>query len=206
MAGTLKHRPRLLLGLTGGIGSGKTTVANMLADMGVQVVDADRIARSVTEPGGKAIDAIRCVFGAEFIDGTGAMNRGAMRQKVFGDPVALGKLEAITHPLIGQEIAHVVSAQSPDSVVALDIPLLVESKRWPQQLDAVMVVDCSVQTQMARVKQRNGWPDETVQAIVRSQASREQRLSVADVVISNDGISLAVLNSQLQGLRSWLQL
>lgn len=206
MAGIVKHRPRLLLGLTGGIGSGKTTVANMLVDMGVQVVDADRIARSVTEPGGKAIDAIRRVFGAEFIDDTGAMNRGAMRHKVFGDPMALGRLDAITHPLIGQEIAHAVATQSTDSVVALDIPLLVESKRWPQQLDAIMVVDCSVQTQITRVKQRNSWPDETVQAIVRSQASREQRLGAADVVISNDGISLAALKAQLLGLRSWLQL
>lgn len=200
---TRKHTH--VIGLTGGIGSGKSTVAGYLAEWGATVLDADRMARALTEPGGQAIDPIRQVFGGAFITEAGALNRDAMRRAVFTDAQARQRLEAITHPLIGQHIQAALH-NAPPGVVVLDIPLLVESGRWPGQLDAVVVVDCSTATQVQRVGQRNGWSQDTTLAIIRSQASREVRLAHADAVVCNEDISLPELRSQVQGWCHWLGL
>lgn len=194
-----------VLGLTGGIGSGKSTVAAFLAERGATVVDADRIAKSLTEPGGAAIEPIRLSFGHAFVTDNGALDRTAMRQAVFADARARQRLEAITHPLIGQQIQFALQAAAP-GVVVLDIPLLVESGRWPGQLDAVLVVDCSPATQLQRVSQRNGWPESTTLAVIQAQASRADRLAVADAVVCNENISLPELRSQVQGWCGWLGL
>lgn len=194
---------RTLIGLTGGIGSGKSTVAAMLADLGATVLDADQIARSITLPGGCAIPAIRLAFGDDMIASDGSLNREAMRAKVFADPTAKQTLERITHPLIGQVISEAISA-IPAGTVVLDIPLLTESDRWRRQLAAVIVVDCPVRTQLDRVTARNGWPADTTQAIIRSQATRAHRLAAADAVLFNDGLSLTDLRDQVRQLASRL--
>lgn len=194
---------RTLIGLTGGIGSGKSTVAAMLAELGAMVLDADQIARAITLPGGSAISAIRLTFGDSMIAPDGSLNREAMRARVFADPTAKDALEHITHPLIGLAMSEAISA-IPAGMVVLDIPLLTESDRWRKQLAAVIVVDCPVQTQLDRVTARNGWPTETTQAIIRSQATRAQRLAAADAVLFNDGLSLAALRDQVRQLASRL--
>ncbi len=192
------HRHRLVIGLTGGIGSGKSTVARMLAQRGATVIDADAVARSLTEAGGAAIEPIRQAFGEPFILPSGAMDRDAMRQHVFQTPSARAQLEGITHPLVRQSMADAVAAAPPGAVV-LDIPLLVESlSTWRQQLDAVVVVDCSIDTQVQRVTQRNGWTEHTIRQVIAAQATREARLAAADAVIVNDGASLAELNDQVR--------
>lgn len=194
---------RTLIGLTGGIGSGKSTVAVMLADLGAKVLDADQIARTITQSGGTAIPGIRMAFGDDMIAVDGSLNREAMRARVFADATAKQTLERITHPLIGQAIAEAIAA-IPAGVVVLDIPLLTESDRWRRQLAAVIVVDCQVQTQIARVTARNGWPVDMTQSIIQSQATRSHRLHAADAVLFNDGLSLTDLSSQVRHLASRL--
>lgn len=194
---------RTLIGLTGGIGSGKSTVAVMLADLGAKVLDADQIARTITLSGGTAIPGIRMAFGDDMIAVDGSLNREAMRARVFADATAKQTLERITHPLIGQAIAEAIAA-IPAGVVVLDIPLLTESDRWRRQLAAVIVVDCQVQTQIARVTARNGWPVDMTQSIIQSQATRSHRLHAADAVLFNDGLSLTDLSSQVRHLASRL--
>lgn len=200
------RRHRHIVGLTGGIGSGKSTVASMLANCGATVVDADRVARSLTEPGGAAMPAIRAVFGDAVLTATGALNREAMRQQVFAQPTARAQLEAIIHPLVAQGMAAALHQAPAGGVVVLDIPLLVESPRWRNQLDRVVVVDCQPSTQISRVVQRNGWPEATVQAVIQTQASRSTRLKAADVVIFNEELTLSALNSEVQALGQWLGL
>lgn len=194
---------RTLIGLTGGIGSGKSTVAAMLADVGATVLDADQIARTITLPGGAALPAIEQAFGSDMISTDGSLNREAMRQKIFSDPAAKHQLELITHPLISEAMTTAIFA-SPARKVVLDVPLLVESDRWRKQMAAVIVVDCAVQTQLQRVTHRNGWPSETTLSIIRSQASRSARLAVADAVLVNDGLTLANLRDQVLQLASHL--
>jgi dephospho-CoA kinase len=194
---------RTLIGLTGGIGSGKSTVAAMLADAGATVLDADQIARAITLPGGAALPAIQRAFGPDMISADGSLNRQAMREKVFSDPAAKHQLELITHPLIGEAMATAIAA-APAGTVVLDVPLLVESDRWRKQMSAVIVVDCAVQTQVQRVSERNGWPSETTLSIIRSQASRSVRLAAADAVLVNDGLTLANLRGQVMQLASHL--
>lgn len=188
------------LGLTGGIGSGKSTVASMLAAKGAAVIDADAISRSVTAPGGRAMAAIAQTFGPHMIDAQGAMDRQAMRQAVFQDPQAKQKLEAIIHPLVSQITAEQAQAavQSGHRVLVFDVPLLVESgERWRQQVDRVIVVDCDAQTQRQRVMARSGLAAEEIDRIIDLQASRAQRLACADLVILNQGLSLSQLESQV---------
>lgn len=181
------------VGLTGGIGSGKSTVAALLADCGATVIDSDAIAREVTAPGGGAIAFIARQFGAGFITSEGAMDRDAMRQLVFSDAQAKRRLEAIVHPLVGEETAR-QAAQATSACVVFDVPLLVESGRWRQRVDRVLVVDCSEDTQIARVMARNGWTREAVQQVIAGQASRGERLAAADICIYNDSpLSLAAL-------------
>ena len=184
------------LGLTGGIGSGKSTVACMLADLGASVIDADAIARLVTAPGGLAITPIRESFGNELITTEGALDRNRMRALVFSDPGAKARLEAIIHPLVGQETwrqADIAEAAGSRCLV-FDVPLLVESTHWRTRVDAVLVVDCPVPTQIARVMARSQLDDTTVKAIIAAQSPRLRRLQAADAIIFND-------NSPLQALR-----
>lgn len=192
--------PALRVGLTGGIGSGKSTVATMLADCGAAVIDSDAIARQVTAPGGAAMDRLAKHFGARFITPEGGLNRDAMRELAFADAGAKKQLEAIVHPLVGEETAR-QAAQAASACIVFDVPLLVESGRWRQRVDRVLVVDCSEATQVSRVMARNGWTREAVERVMAGQASRDQRLAAADICIYNDApLSLAVLAVMVQQL------
>ncbi len=179
------HRGRFSIGLTGGIGSGKSLVADMLANHGAAIIDTDVIAHQLTAPGGAAMPAIRETFGERFVTADGALNRAAMREHVFADPSARKRLEAILHPLIGAETeAAALRAEGPYLVFV--VPLLVESGRWAERVDRVLVVDCPESVQVERVMRRNQLTREQVEAIMASQASRAQRLAVANDVIVND--------------------
>lgn len=179
-------RPVLRLGLTGGIGSGKSTVARLLQERGAALIDADAIARACTLAGGSAIPAVAQAFGPDFITPDGALDRQRMREHVFAHPEARQRLEDIVHPLVGAEIARQAAAVDAPCTV-FDVPLLVESPRWRPQLDLVLVVDCQPDTQIRRVQARNGWDRTTIEAILKSQSPRAQRLAAADLVIFNDG-------------------
>ena len=188
------------IGLTGGIGSGKSTVAGMLAARGAAVIDADAISRSVTAPGGRAIPPIVRAFGPDMVDAQGAMDRQAMRETVFQNPEAKKQLEAIIHPLVSQITGEQTQAaiQSGHRVLVFDVPLLVESgERWRRQVDRVLVVDCSTDTQRQRVMARNGLPAQDIDRIITQQASRAQRLACADVVIANESLNLLELEAQV---------
>jgi len=191
----LSRKP-LRLGLTGGIGSGKSTVASILASAGAAVMDADAISRSLTLPGGRAIPAILAEFGEQLIAPNGAMDRDAMRALVFSNPQSKRQLEAIIHPLVGQvlqEESHAALAAG-HACLVYDVPLLVESgERWRRQVDWVCVVDCEVETQIQRVMHRNQLSRAEIERIISQQASRQQRLDCADAVIFNEGIDLAQL-------------
>lgn len=190
------------LGLTGGIGSGKSTVASLLAQLGAAVLDADAISRAVTAPHGLAMAPIRSAFGAEFITPDGALDRERMRSLVFTEPDAKHRLEAIIHPLVGQETVRLanVAQDSGHNCLVFDVPLLVESGRWRQQVDQVLVVDCLPETQISRVMARNPLSREAVLAIMAAQANRAQRLQAADVVIFNDRSSLDDLALEVRSL------
>lgn len=196
------------LGLTGGIGSGKSTVAQMLAEHGAALVDADQIAREVTGPGGAAMPAIAQVFGADFVDARGALDRDQMRAHAFAHAAARQQLEAIIHPLVAslsqQRAQAALDAGAP--LVVLDIPLLVESGHWPARLDAVLVVDCRPETQVVRVMARNGLERPAIERILAAQASREQRLAHSDMVLYNDGLSFAALQQEVRALLQWFGL
>jgi dephospho-CoA kinase len=185
------------VGLTGGIGSGKSTVAAFLGQYGAAVVDADAISRAATATGGSAIASISAAFGTDMIDATGALDRVKMRAMVFQDTEARKLLESIIHPLVGAAIeAAAQEAQTGGArCVVLDIPLLVESAHWRKRLDKVLVVDCSTDTQIRRVVQRNALQAREVQAVIDSQAPRLTRLAAADCVISNEDLSLLQLEA-----------
>ena len=188
------------IGLTGGIGSGKSTVAGMLAGRGAAVIDADAISRSVTATGGRAIEAIATTFGPHMMDSDGAMNRQAMRERIFQDPEAKRQLEAIIHPLVSQITAEQAqhALDTGHRCLVFDVPLLVESgERWRRQVDRVLVVDCDAETQRQRVMARNGLPAEEIDRIMAQQASRAQRLACADVVIVNQSMNLLELEAQV---------
>ena len=188
------------LGLTGGIGCGKSTVAAMFAERGADMIDADALSRATTAAGGAAIEAIRTVFGDAMIDNTGAMDRAAMRALVFSDAKAKRRLEAIIHPLVGLGVNNaVLSAKS--GLVVHDIPLLVEGGIWGRKLDYVLVVDCCEATQIRRVlarPQSNSWTLEQIQRTIAQQAPRQQRLAAADIVIANDSDTLSQLAYSVQ--------
>lgn len=196
------------IGLTGGIGSGKSTVARLLVEAGAHLIDTDAIARQLTAPGGAAIPAIRASFGNDFIDATGALDRNRMRELVFADPSARERLEALLHPLISQialdDAAAFETQTPPAACVVFDVPLLVESGRWRARVDKVLVIDCEESTQVTRVSHRPGWTAERARDVIAAQASREARREVADAVIYNDGISLDDLRAQvLDLLKRW---
>lgn len=190
--------PALRLGLTGGIGSGKSTVAQLLVGHGAYLIDADAISRATTAAGGNAIAPIAAAFGPTLVGQDGALNRDAMRALVFTDPSAKTRLESIVHPLVGQAIAAQAQHAEDTGVacIVFDIPLLVESARWRRTVDRVLVVDCLVTTQIARVTARSGLTAADVEKIVVTQATRAQRLAAADVVLFNDGLTLDELAVQ----------
>jgi dephospho-CoA kinase len=189
----------LSIGLTGGIGSGKSTVAAELAALGAAIVDTDAIARTLTLPGGAAIPAIAAQFGAEVVDASGGLDRTRMRQRAFADAAARQRLEAILHPMIREETARQAAAAR-RGIVVFDVPLLVESGRWREQVDKVLVIDCAETTQIERVMARSGWTRESVQSVIAQQATRAARRACADAVIHNDGISREELISQIRAL------
>jgi dephospho-CoA kinase len=191
MSDTTPLRRRFSIGLTGGIGSGKSTVADMFAARGAAIVDTDRIAHLLTVEGGVAIPEIRAQFGDAFLTDRGALDRARMRAQVFSDPVAKLRLESILHPLIRIETER-AAAEAKGTYLVFVVPLLVESGTWKQRVSRVLLVDCDEQTQIRRVMSRNGLPEQQIRAIMATQASRQQRLAVADDVIVNDDNVLAL--------------
>lgn len=173
------------IGLTGGIGSGKTMVANMFAELGARIVDTDEVARNLTVSGGAAIESIRKEFGERFIAQDGAMNRSLMRELVFSNPDERLKLEAILHPLIRKVSLELAEAATGIYVIFVN-PLLVELPIWHGMGTRILVVDCPEELQIERVMKRNNMSREQVEAIMATQATRRQRLAVADDVIIND--------------------
>lgn len=179
----------LRIGLTGGIGSGKSTVARAFALRGVPVLDADEIARELVQPGTPAIGAIVAAFGSELLRG-GQLDRVALRELIFRDDCKRLQLEAILHPLVYRELAF-RAGQLSEPYAILCIPLLLETGRR-DFVDRVLVVDCPVATQIERVMRRDGSSEDTIRCIIARQASREERLAIADDVIVNDGDPAAV--------------
>ncbi len=178
-----------VLGLTGGIGSGKSAVAAQFAELGALVVDTDAIAHQLTGPGGTAVATIAAAFGPDVIDASGALNRKAMRQLVFADEAQRRRLEAILHPAIRSVSASLLASAEALAApyVILMVPLLVETGAYREQIHRIAVVDCATETQIRRVMARNGLARNDVERIIAVQASREQRLAAADDVIDNDG-------------------
>lgn len=198
----------LRIGLTGGIGSGKSTVGSMLAERGAAVIDADAISRSLTAAGGLAIAPIEGEFGPQAIDANGALNRDVMRTLVFQDPSARQRLEAIIHPLVGslteRQALQAEACGAP--VLVFDVPLLVESHRWRQQVQTVIVVDCEEETQIQRVMARNGLERTAVERVLAAQATRAQRRAAADWVIYNDSIDFTQLRQEVLSISAQLPL
>jgi dephospho-CoA kinase len=189
---------KFVVGLTGGIGSGKSAAADEFAALGASVVDTDAIARELTDKGGAALAHIERLFGAAFLDASGAMNRKKMRDHVFADAAAKQALENLLHPLIREESARRIAAASGPYVVHV-VPLLLESPGYRSRVDRVLVVDASEQAQLARVRARSGLSADEVRAIMRTQVSRAERLAGADDVIDNSG-SLDALRKQVGAL------
>lgn len=189
----------LRIGLTGGIGSGKSTVLQMLVGLGAGAVDADAISRQTTAAGGSAIAAIAQRFGVAFITPDGALDRDRMRAHAYAHPEARRQLEEIVHPLVGQEIGRQVEAAvaAGHRCVVLDVPLLVESGRWRSQLDRVLVIDCPPEVQVQRVVARSGLQPDEVRAIIAAQAPRGLRLAAADLVICNEALTLEALRGEV---------
>lgn len=177
---------RFAVGLTGGIGCGKSTVADLFAARGAGIVDTDVLAHQLTAPGGAAMPALVQEFGANFATPDGALDRTRMRDLVFADPGARARLEGILHPMI--RAATLDAAMSvAGAYVIFVVPLLVESGTWRSRVQRVLAIDCQEATQIARVMARNGLPEAQVKAIMAAQASRADRLAAADDVIDNDG-------------------
>jgi dephospho-CoA kinase len=191
------------IGLTGGIGSGKSTVAAMLVDCGAVLVDTDAIAHALTAPGGAALPELAREFGADIVAGDGAMDRARMRALVFADETRKRRLESILHPMIGQEAQRQAAAAQGRPVV-FDVPLLGPSSHWRQRVERVLVVDCDEDTQVTRVVQRSGWSDAQVRQVIAQQTTRATRRSIADAVIFNDDLSVEQLQCEVRSLwRRW---
>lgn len=194
-----------IVGLTGGIGSGKSAAADAFEKLGASVVDTDLIAHELTRAGGAAIAGVRQLFGDAVIAADGAMDRKAVRERVFSDPAAKRRLEALLHPMIRAESERRIAAATGPYVVHV-VPLLVESPGYRERVQRVLVVDCPEALQVERVRARSGLAAEAVRAIMRSQVSREERLAAADDVIDNSG-TLAALQKQVRKLhQTYLEL
>ena len=197
------------IGLTGGIGSGKSTFGALLQKRGAALVDSDQIARQVTGPGGAAIAAIVQRFGPEFVDDTGALDRGRMRELAYSAPDARTALEAIVHPLVSLHSSQQAQAaeDAGTRVIVFDVPLLVESGRWVQRLDTVIVIDCPPALQIQRVMSRSGLNRSTVEAILAAQSPRNIRRASADIVVHNgDNCTLADLQKMAEQVATRLGL
>ena len=192
-----------VVGLTGGIGSGKSAAADEFEKLGAAVVDADLIAHELTGKGGAALAGIERVFGKDFIAGE-SLDRKRMREHVFADAAAKRALEALLHPMIREESARRIAAARAPYVVHV-VPLLVESPDYRRRVDRVLVVDAPEETQVARVRQRSRLPEEEVRAIMRTQVSRAQRLAAADDVIDNGGSRDALRNQVAALHQKYLQ-
>ena len=192
MAGTL------LVGLTGGIGSGKSSAARILEDLGAAIVDTDEIAHELTRPGGAAIGAIRSAFGDDYVTADGSLARSRMRQLVFADAAARARLEAILHPLIREEVRRRV-ASARGAYIVIVVPLLLETGAYRDLTDRLLVVDCSEELQVSRTMARSGLAEAEVRAIMSSQVSRAARLAAADDVLRNDS-NLDALRREAQAL------
>lgn len=204
MAGLgLKPVPVRRIGLTGGIGSGKSTVARLLVECGACLVDTDAIARALTLAGGAALPALAAAFGPAIVGSDGAMDRTRMRDLAFADRATKARLEAILHPMIGAE-AWREAAAAGSATVVFDVPLLTESSHWRERCERILVVDCSEDTQVQRVMLRSGWAEAAVRAVIAQQAARPRRRAVADAVIHNDGLTLQALAQEVRALwQAW---
>ncbi len=188
------------VGLTGGIGSGKSAAATFFAQLGAGVVDTDEISHGLTRAGGAAVPALGAAFGAEYVTADRALDRGRMRRLIVSDPAARKKLESILHPLIRTESrARVRATRAPYAVLV--VPLLLETGSYRDVVDRVLVVDCDEQTQVERTMARSRLAADEVRAIMRMQASRDERLARADDVLSNDG-DIESLRSQVAALHA----
>jgi dephospho-CoA kinase len=188
----------LVVGLTGGIGSGKSAAADAFARLGATIVDTDAISHELTGPGGAAVAEIQRQFGRAFVDASGAMNRKRMRDLVFSDAEEKQRLEALLHPLIRAESQRRIERAAGPYVIHV-VPLLIESPGYRERVARVLVVDCPEAIQIARVRQRSGLPEAEVQRIIASQIQRERRLAAADDVIDNSG-PIAALQQQAEKL------
>jgi dephospho-CoA kinase len=187
-----------VVGLTGGIGSGKSAAADEFARLGATVVDTDAIAHELTEKGGAAMASIEKLFGPEVVSKDGSMDRKKVRDRVFADPAAKHELEALLHPMIREESARRIAAAAGPYVVHV-VPLLIESRDYRSRVDRVLVVDCPELTQIERVRARSGLSESEVRAIMRTQATRAERVAAADDVIDNGG-SRDALRKQVAAL------
>jgi len=198
MTSSNSDNTKFSIGLTGGIGSGKSTVADLFGVYGAAIIDTDLIAHALTAPGGSAIAAIHSAFGPEFITADGAMDRARMRAHVFVDKTQRTRLEAIMHPLIRTETKRAAATAQGEYLIFV-VPLLVESGQWGARMTRILVVDCAEEIQIARVMRRNGMTRAQVEAIMAAQATRQQRLAVADDIIENN-LDSAMLESQIMHL------
>ncbi|MFI6812877.1 dephospho-CoA kinase [Nonomuraea sp. NPDC050328] len=190
------------VGLTGGIGSGKSEVARRLGERGAVIIDADKIAREVVEPGTEGLARVVAAFGEEILREDGSLNREKLGAIVFADSEKLATLNGIVHPLVGERVAVLQGQAAEGAVVVYDVPLLVENKLAPLY-DVVIVVDASDETRIARLREYRQMPEADAKARIAAQASREERLAVADVVISNEG---TIEELEAQVARVWEQL
>jgi dephospho-CoA kinase len=192
----------LLIGLTGGIGSGKSTVAQRLVALGAVLVDTDAIARALSAAGGSAIPALREAFGNEAIAADGSLNRERMRELAFQDASVKQRLEAILHPRIGQEAALQAQAAQNAGAAAIvfDVPLMHARSPWRERVHKLLVVDCEEATQLARVRARSGWSESAVRAAMAAQISRSERRKLADAVLQNEGLTVPELHEQVDAL------
>ena len=187
-----------VVGLTGGIGSGKSAAAEEFARLGATVIDTDTIAHELTRAGGVAVAQVRRLFGDAYIDASGAMDRGRMRELVFADPASKKKLEALLHPMIRAESQRRIdSAKGPYAVLV--VPLLIESPNYRRRVDRVLVIDCPEELQLARVRMRSRLSEQEVRRIIAAQVPRSERLAATDDIIDNEG-SLDALRRQVQAL------
>ena len=197
--------PPLVLGLTGGIGSGKSTVADLLAERGAVIIDADRIVREIQQPGGLAYDGIVERFGAAVVAADGSLDRPALAAIVFNDEEARADLNRLTHPLVGVVMAERMAAQAEtDNVVVLDIPLLTAESKGKYPIAAVVVVDAPVDVAVGRLVALRSFSEDDARARVAAQITREERLALADFVVDNSG-SLEALRTEVDRAWEWIQ-
>jgi dephospho-CoA kinase len=189
-----------VIGLTGGIGSGKSAVAATLAECGALRVDVDAISHALTLPGGAAIAPIRQRFGDGVIGADGALDRQRMREQVFADAGAKAALEAILHPMIGAQALAQGATAAPGQVVVYDVPLITPDSLWRLRADRLLVVDCGEDTQCQRVMRRSGWSEAMARAVIAQQLPRAARRALADAVIHNEGLTLDELAAQVRRL------